>query len=74
MSILTITNQNFSHEVLKKDELVVVEIYKDCLKYEDGKLLLVVSNTIEESKVSNCLEKNFIRGKICKGFQVKIIV
>ena len=42
---------------LLKNDLVVLEIYKDCLKYEDNKLLFVVSNTIEESKVDGCMDK-----------------
>ena len=42
---------------LLKEDLVVIEIYKDCLKYEDDKLLLVVSNTIEETKLDNCRDK-----------------
>ena len=40
-----------------KNDLVVLEIYKECLKYENDKLILVVSNTIEESKLDGCLEK-----------------
>ena len=42
---------------LLKNDLVVLEIYKDCLKYEDNKLLFVVSNTIEESKLDGCMDK-----------------
>ncbi len=40
-----------------KNDLVVLEIYKDCLKYEDERIVFVVSNSIEESKLNGCLEK-----------------
>ena len=48
---------------LLKNELVVLEIYSDSLKLEDDKLVLIVSNSIEESKLNNCLDKinNFYR-------------
>ena len=42
---------------LLRSDLVVLEIYKDALKYEDNKLLFAVSNTIEETKILNCLDK-----------------
>ncbi len=43
-------------ELLKKD-LGVLEIYSDALKVENDKLVLVVSNKIEEEKLNNCLDK-----------------
>ena len=42
---------------LLKSDLVVLEIYKECLKYENDKLVLVVSNTIEETKMIGCIDK-----------------
>ena len=42
---------------LLKNDLIVLEIYKDCLKYEENKLMLVVSNTIEETKMLGCIDK-----------------
>ncbi len=43
-------------KLLKKD-LIITQIYSDCLKVEDNKLVLVVSNAIEEEKLSSCISK-----------------
>ena len=40
-----------------KEQLKVLEIYEDCLKVEDGFLVLVVSNTTEEERLHTCLDK-----------------
>ena len=42
---------------LLKPELKVLEIYEDCLRVEDGKLILVVSNTNEEERLKSVLTK-----------------
>ena len=42
---------------LIKFDIGVPEIYSDCLKIENNKLILVVSNSIEESKLSKCIDK-----------------
>ena len=43
-------------ETLRK-KLVILEIYKNSLKLEDNKLILVAENGVEEAKLSSCLEE-----------------
>ncbi len=40
-----------------KDDLKVIEIYKDCLRLEDDFLVLVVSNEVEKDKLECCHDK-----------------
>lgn len=40
-----------------REDLKVLEIYVDALKIENDKLILVVSNEIEESRLNSCLDK-----------------
>ncbi len=40
-----------------KEDLKVLEIYEDCLRIEDGFLVLVVSNEVEKERLSTCLDK-----------------
>ena len=39
---------------LLKDKIRVLEIYEDCMKIEEGKLLLVVSNETEKERLESC--------------------
>ncbi len=43
-------------EILK-DDLVVINLYQDCLKLEDNRFIFVVSNKIEEEKLKQCFPK-----------------
>ncbi len=40
-----------------KEELKVTEIYENCLKVEDGFLVLTVGNEVEEERLNSCLPK-----------------
>ena len=40
-----------------KEELKVLEIYSDSLRVENDKLVLVVSNEVEEARLNSCLDK-----------------
>lgn len=40
-----------------RDDLKILEIYSDCLKIEDNKLVLVATNEIEQIKLNGCIEK-----------------
>jgi len=40
-----------------KKELKVIGIYEDCLQIEGQSLVLYVSNTVEEEKLTSCLDK-----------------
>lgn len=39
------------------NELILKEIYQECLQLEDNQLILIVSNQIEKDKITSCLEK-----------------
>ena len=42
---------------LLKNDLMITEIYKDSLMFENDRLLFSVSNLIEEEKIKNCMPK-----------------
>ena len=42
---------------LLKNDLMITEIYKDSLMFENDQLLFSVSNLIEEEKIKNCMPK-----------------
>ncbi len=61
-------------EILK-DDLIVLEIYEDALKFQDEKLLFEVSNNTEKEKLYSCFDKirDFFK---CFGYDddIEIIV
>lgn len=40
-----------------KEKLLVSEIYQDCLKVEEDRLVFIVSNHIEKEKIASCIEE-----------------
>ena len=66
---------NYYPYILKqlKDELIVLEIYKDALVYEDNKLILVATNNLEYDKLTNCLYKiNAFYKKFSYDYSIEI--
>ena len=58
-----------------KDELKVLEIYKDALRVEDGYLILIVSNKVEEVRLGSCLDKlNDIYKSLGYPFNINIVL
>ena len=59
---------------LLKEDLVVLEIYKDSLIIEDDKLVLVATNAVEKKKLNKVLEKiNMFYKKIGYDKDIEII-
>lgn len=58
-----------------KEDLKVIEIYEDCMKIEDGFLSLVVTNEMENLRLSKCLNKieDFYRNLGYK-FNIDIVI
>ncbi len=58
-----------------KEDLKVLEIYEDCLKVEDGFLIVVVSNEIEKTRMSSCLPKlNKIYKMLGYKFNIDVVM
>ena len=56
-----------------KENLKVLEIYEDCLKMEDGFLVLVVTTEIEQERLESCLDKiSTIYKKLGYPFNIEI--
>ncbi|MBQ8131365.1 MAG: hypothetical protein IJ193_02620, partial [Bacilli bacterium] len=57
-----------------KESLKVLEIYEDCLKVEDGFLVLVTSNDVEKERLESCLPviENFYRSLGYK-FNIEVV-
>lgn len=60
---------------LIKSDIAVPEIYSDSLKIENDKLVLVVSNSIEEEKLSKCIDKiNYFYKRFSYDLEIDIII
>lgn len=60
---------------LLKNDLMITEIYKDSLMFENDRLLFSVSNLIEEEKIKNCMpkiEKFFFRFGYNKEIPIEV--
>lgn len=56
-----------------KEELKVLEIYEDCLKVEDGFLVLVATTSIEQERLESCIDKiNTIYKNLGYKFNIEV--
>ena len=60
---------------LLKDDLKVLEIYQDSLKYEDDRLVFIATSRLTESKIRNVLDKvNHIYHNLGLDYSIDVIL
>lgn len=58
-----------------KEELKVLEIYRDALKIEEGFLVLVATTQIEQERLENCIEKmNALYKHLGYKFNIEVVL